>query len=252
MDASPRRRRRHRSHPLEGRPLSPTTPVQFYAGCEYTPTRRVERQLARRGEVLVAVRPSAGMTNIELQRTAEASGLINFYGVFSSDRLLELAPGRTQEFCLIFNMSESLRPGTHFVALVATEHHVAYLDPAGAPPIQQHVYRAVQQWRRRRFTYASRAIQPASSPSCALYCLYYLLRASRGPSASQTDITNSRDLAEDPRALVPFQRLGQRRRQESSAADSEAAAINDEILAFNLNRLVSLPPRSHLCPPPYY
>ena len=99
-----------------------------------------------------------------------------FNGVYASNKL----PAKPQKpFAIVINLDEHHEPGSHWVAVYASENNdMQYFDSYGRPPT---LYSIINFLKRAggRWTYNEVCLQNPLTTVCGQYCLVYLWMKSR-------------------------------------------------------------------------
>ncbi len=108
-----------------------------------------------------------------------------FCGVFPRDALAFINVDTSKPSIYIINTDPSYRRGEHWVAIYFNGFGKGeYFDSFGLPPrhgdIERFLYHHVLS-----YTYNRRVLQNVLSVTCGLYCVYYVMRKSRGESMTK-------------------------------------------------------------------
>ena len=113
----------------------------------------------------------------QIETILELDSETTFRGVYAMDTL----PTR-QMGAYVINLDNHDEPGSHWVAVYDDGNQVEYMDSYGLPPSDPRCLLFLGQ----KFKYNSYALQQPLSNACGFYCIYFLIRRSRGHTA--TDI----------------------------------------------------------------
>jgi hypothetical protein len=115
-----------------------------------------------------------GVSNKFITEVLSCVGLKDFHGVFSSDNIPMYLIDRA-DYVIVCNLSPAAnRKGSHFIALVKTNHELHILDSLALPIDQYPVSLQKHFGDNFRRVYV-RPIQDALSPFCGFYCILFAL-----------------------------------------------------------------------------
>lgn len=114
----------------------------------------------------------------------------NFYGVFSSDTLLNVDIIKYPA-SLIVNTDESNKAGEHWVAFHFPSKlaYAEYFDSYGLLPLKISFYKFLP----AKFKYSTHMIQNLFSKTCGEHCIYFLNKRSTGMSMQHIISTYTTD-----------------------------------------------------------
>jgi hypothetical protein len=144
------------------------------------------------------------MDSIELQKHTESliyPAKSRFLGVFPRDWMPELPHSPRLPVCYIMNSDPSSLPGSHWLAVFATDSDdLNFFDSFACPPAFYDIhFSSIAQ------SVASIALQSIDSTVCGHYCIYYLFHKALGHSNSSIlDSFSSHDLHWNDRQVHRF------------------------------------------------
>ena len=119
------------------------------------------------------------MNSLQVKRALmeDAQLKVIFNGVYASDKL-PTKPRRP--FAIVINLDKHHQPGSHWVAVYASEmNNMQYFDSYGRPPALHSIIRFLKRVGGR-WTYNENELQNTTTSVCGQYCLVYLWMRSRG------------------------------------------------------------------------
>ena len=117
--------------------------------------------------------PPKSLSNIELQKAAEALEISHFRGIFMRDAL---PPSPRLVECGILNHDDDEGPGTHWTCWHKSRGSKAYFDPYGLPPPDEMVeyLQPESLFSTDEFLFSTHEIQRRGTVLCGHICLYVL------------------------------------------------------------------------------
>lgn len=112
-----------------------------------------------------------GLQNTSIATLLEHCG--SFYGVFSSDNIPKHLKGKNR-FSIICNLSPKSKSGTHFIAIIAYNQTVIYMDSIGLPCSNNAILTFLKSLNRKIY-FNNQQHQSVFSNYCGFYCMLYVL-----------------------------------------------------------------------------
>ena len=121
-----------------------------------------------------------GTVHAALQRDPILRRICNVYTLEELDSFLRAEGPVPKPIAMVVNTDPDPHgPGEHWVAIYADQGHTDFFDSFGCSPIRVAFYRLLNHLKQP-WGMNTRVLQDFSSVVCGHYCLYYLLRRSRG------------------------------------------------------------------------